>query len=159
MRVRVDLSVCQGHVVCHMSAPDVFDLGLNVALANKDLFAPYKVSTWDDIAAELKDADGAYYGDYGGFMSIGYDAAKVPAPTSVKDPSVLCDARSLAVPARTISPRGGKFSPLPPQLHVLRNQKVGSRWMTAASGPRLLTVKRASTSSGPALAYSTTTSK
>jgi putative spermidine/putrescine transport system substrate-binding protein len=66
-------------------APDVFDLGLNVALANKDLFAPYKVSTWDDIPAELKDADGLYYGDYGGFMSIGYDAAKVPAPTSVKD--------------------------------------------------------------------------
>ncbi|MFI6099939.1 ABC transporter substrate-binding protein [Lentzea sp. NPDC051213] len=66
-------------------APDVFDLGLNVALANKDLFAPYKVSTWEDIPAELKDADGAYYGDYGGFMSIGFDAAKVPAPTSVKD--------------------------------------------------------------------------
>lgn len=66
-------------------APDVFDLGLNVAIASKDLFAPYKVSTWDDIPAELKDADGAYYGDYGGFMSIGYDAGKVPAPATVKD--------------------------------------------------------------------------
>jgi putative spermidine/putrescine transport system substrate-binding protein len=66
-------------------APDVFDLGLNVAVANKATFAPYKVATWGDIAAELKDADGAYYGDYGGFMSIGYDAGKVPAPTTVAD--------------------------------------------------------------------------
>ncbi|GAA2676112.1 MULTISPECIES: ABC transporter substrate-binding protein [Actinosynnema] len=66
-------------------APDVFDLGLNVAIANADKFAPYKVATWDDIPAELKDADGRYFADYGGFMSIGYDASKVPAPTSVKD--------------------------------------------------------------------------
>ncbi|MBW4717547.1 ABC transporter substrate-binding protein [Saccharothrix obliqua] len=66
-------------------APDVFDLGLNVALANKDLFAPYQVRTWNDIPAELKEPSGLYYGDYGGFMSIGYDAGKVPAPTTVKD--------------------------------------------------------------------------
>ena len=26
MRVSVDLGVCQGHGVCHMSAPDVFEL-------------------------------------------------------------------------------------------------------------------------------------
>jgi ferredoxin len=26
MRVKVDLDVCQGHGVCHMSAPDVFEL-------------------------------------------------------------------------------------------------------------------------------------
>jgi ferredoxin len=26
MRVRVDLNVCQGHGVCHMSAPDVYEL-------------------------------------------------------------------------------------------------------------------------------------
>ncbi|MFE9750698.1 ABC transporter substrate-binding protein [Saccharothrix saharensis] len=66
-------------------APDVFDLGLTVALANTDLFAPYRVATWADIPDELKEPSGLYYGDYGGFMSIGYDAAKVPAPTAVKD--------------------------------------------------------------------------
>ena len=66
-------------------APDVFDLGLNVAVANKALFAPYKVATWEEIPAELKDTEGQYYGDYGGFMSIGYDAGKVPAPTKVED--------------------------------------------------------------------------
>ena len=37
-------------------APDVFDLGSNVALRNTDLFAPYKVATWDDIPDELKDS-------------------------------------------------------------------------------------------------------
>jgi putative spermidine/putrescine transport system substrate-binding protein len=66
-------------------APDVFDLGPSVATANSDLFAPYKVQTWEDVPDELKDPDGRYISDYGGLMSIGYDAKAVPAPTSVKD--------------------------------------------------------------------------
>ena len=66
-------------------APDVFDLGPAVAAANAGLFAPYRVSTWSEIPDNLKDPQGRYYGDYGGFMSIGYDARKVPAPTSVPD--------------------------------------------------------------------------
>ena len=66
-------------------APDVFDLGQSVALANTDLFAPYQVSTWDTIPAELKDPSGTWVNDYGGYMSIGYNTAKVPEPTSVKD--------------------------------------------------------------------------
>jgi putative spermidine/putrescine transport system substrate-binding protein len=67
------------------SAPDVFDLGQSVALANTAMFAPYKVATWDDIPSHLKDADGKWVNDYAGFMSIGYDSAKVPAITSVDD--------------------------------------------------------------------------
>jgi putative spermidine/putrescine transport system substrate-binding protein len=66
-------------------APDVFDLGTAVALANTSMFAPYQVATWNDIPAELKDANGLWVNDYGGYMSIGYDASKVPAPTSVTD--------------------------------------------------------------------------
>jgi putative spermidine/putrescine transport system substrate-binding protein len=66
-------------------APDVFDLGAAVALANTDKYAAYKVATWDDIPADLKDANGLWVNDYGGYMSIGYDSAKVPAPTSVAD--------------------------------------------------------------------------
>jgi putative spermidine/putrescine transport system substrate-binding protein len=66
-------------------APDVFDLGSNVALRNTDLFAPYKVATWDDIPDQLKDPGGLWVSDYGGYMSIGYDAGSVPAPTSVND--------------------------------------------------------------------------
>lgn len=66
-------------------APDVFDLGANVATANVDLFAPYKNAKWADIADNLKDAQGRYVGDYGGVMSIGYDSTKVPAPATVAD--------------------------------------------------------------------------
>ena len=66
-------------------APDVFDLGPAVATANTELFAPYKVQTWDDVPDELKHPKGRYVSDYGGLMSIGYDAKAVPAPTSVKD--------------------------------------------------------------------------
>jgi putative spermidine/putrescine transport system substrate-binding protein len=39
-------------------APDVFDLGQSVALANTDLFAPYKVAAFDSIDASFKDANG-----------------------------------------------------------------------------------------------------
>ncbi|SNT43611.1 putative spermidine/putrescine transport system substrate-binding protein [Asanoa hainanensis] len=66
-------------------APDVFDLGSAVALANTATFAPYKVTAWDDIPAALKDASGTWVNDYGGYMSIGYDSSKVPAPTSIAD--------------------------------------------------------------------------
>ena len=66
-------------------APDVFDLGSAVARANVDMFAPYQVETWDDIPEELKDPEGRHVSDYTGYMSIGYDAGAVPAPTSVED--------------------------------------------------------------------------
>jgi len=52
-------------------APDVLDIGMAVALANTNLFAPYPVSTW--------------FQDYGGYMSIGYDSSKVPTITSLAD--------------------------------------------------------------------------
>lgn len=67
------------------TAPDVFDLGQSVALANTSMFAPYKVETFDDIPAAFKDADGTWVNDYGGYMSIGFDSSKVPAVTNVND--------------------------------------------------------------------------
>ena len=66
-------------------APDVFDLGQSVALANTSMFAKYKVSTWDDIPSDFKDPNGAWVNDYGGYMAIGYDSAKVPAVSGVED--------------------------------------------------------------------------
>ena len=67
------------------TAPDVFDLGQSVALANTSMFAPYQVATFDDIPAAFKDPDDAWVNDYGGYMSIGFDSAKVPPITSVND--------------------------------------------------------------------------
>ena len=66
-------------------APDVFDLGQSVALANTEMYAPYQVATFEEIPAEFKDPDGAWVNDYGGYMSIGYDSAQVPDVTSVED--------------------------------------------------------------------------
>jgi putative spermidine/putrescine transport system substrate-binding protein len=66
-------------------APDVVDVGSAFAIegANAHLWAPYKVATWNDIPANAKDANGDWYGDYGGYVAIGYNPAKVhPAPTS-----------------------------------------------------------------------------
>jgi putative spermidine/putrescine transport system substrate-binding protein len=69
-------------------APDVLDLGTSFAITASagGLLAPYKVATWDDIPASEKAADGTYFDDYGGYVSIGYDSSKVKdAPTSFAD--------------------------------------------------------------------------
>ena len=67
------------------TAPDVFDLGQAVALANTSMFAPYKVANFNDIPAAYSDRDGKWVNDYGGYMSIGFDSAKVPPVTDVND--------------------------------------------------------------------------
>ena len=67
------------------TAPDVFDLGQAVALANKAMFAPYRVATFDDIPMAYKDPDGTWVNDYGGYMSIGFDKDKVPPVADVND--------------------------------------------------------------------------
>ena len=51
-------------------APDVVDVGLAFGAPNKDLFLPYKVAGWNDIADTVKDPDGAFYGDYYGVLSF-----------------------------------------------------------------------------------------
>ena len=53
-------------------APDVIDVGLAFGPSSKEegLIQPYKVATWDEIPADIKDADGYWYGDYYGVMSM-----------------------------------------------------------------------------------------
>ena len=70
------------------SAPDVVDVGNSYALsgAQEGLYAPYKVTAWGDIPAAQKDSGGLWYSDYGGYISIGCNAAKVTTcPTTIKD--------------------------------------------------------------------------
>jgi putative spermidine/putrescine transport system substrate-binding protein len=69
-------------------APDVLDMGTAFAIQadQKGLLAPYKVATWGNIPAGSKASDATWYDDYGGFVAIGYNPAKVKvAPTSFKD--------------------------------------------------------------------------
>ncbi|MER6949727.1 ABC transporter substrate-binding protein [Nonomuraea sp. NPDC000554] len=65
--------------------PDVFDLTLDVAVANSRKFAPYKVQGWQDVPDHVKDLSGAWYAGYGSYMSLGYDPRAVPAPASFAD--------------------------------------------------------------------------
>lgn len=53
-------------------APDVVDVGLAFGpqMKAEGLLQPYKVSTWDEIPENIKDAEGYWYGDYYGVMSF-----------------------------------------------------------------------------------------
>ena len=53
-------------------APDVIDVGFSFGDSSKaeSLIQPYKVSTWDSIPDDAKDADGYWYGDYYGVLSF-----------------------------------------------------------------------------------------
>ncbi len=64
-------------------AADVLDVGGSVATASTSLFTPYEVATWSSIPAALKQANGLYVGDYGGYMSVGYNSAKFGTITSL----------------------------------------------------------------------------
>jgi putative spermidine/putrescine transport system substrate-binding protein len=69
-------------------APDVLDMGTAFAVKGDTggLLAPYKVASWSSIPASSKATDATYYADYGGYVAIGYDAAKVKTPpASLKD--------------------------------------------------------------------------
>ena len=70
------------------SAPDVVDIGNSYALqgAVDGLFAPYQVATWGDIPDGQKDEGGLWTSDYGGYVSIGCNAASVKTcPTTIAD--------------------------------------------------------------------------
>jgi len=67
-------------------APDVVDVGQSYALADANLFAPYKVASWSMIPAANKDPMGAWYNDYGGYISLGCNTKIVSVcPKSFKD--------------------------------------------------------------------------
>lgn len=68
------------------TAPDTFDIGSSVALANTDYFAAYKPTGWDDIPAAQKESTGLWKVGYYGVMAVGYDANKIKsAPKSLDD--------------------------------------------------------------------------
>lgn len=67
--------------------PDVIDVGTSYAVTAKSqgLLAPYKVQTWSEIPAGLKNAGGYWFDDYGGYVAIGCDTKTVTTcPTSFK---------------------------------------------------------------------------
>ena len=63
-----------------LQAPDVIDVIQAVGVANRAVFAPYKVSTWDSIPAQFKDPEGAWSSGYYGILSFETNTSVVPNP-------------------------------------------------------------------------------
>lgn len=63
-------------------APDVIDVGLSFGPQAKQekLIQPYKVSTWNTIPANVKDAEGYWYGDYYGVLAFEVNKSIVKNP-------------------------------------------------------------------------------
>jgi putative spermidine/putrescine transport system substrate-binding protein len=69
-------------------APDVIDVGLAFGPQAKEegLIQAYKPSVWDEIPADIKDADGFWAGSYYGVMALGVNTDLVPTvPTKWDD--------------------------------------------------------------------------
>jgi putative spermidine/putrescine transport system substrate-binding protein len=133
-------------------APDVVDVGPSFAVegANDHLWAPYKVATWSNIPANAKDANGDWYADYGGYVAIGYDPAKVKvAPTSfasltnpayknmigLNNSPTTAGAAFAAVYAAALA-NGGSFSNIEPGIKYFAHLKqIGNFVPTAVGGP------------------------
>jgi len=146
------LAIQQG--VGRSSAPDVVDVGTSYATTNLNLWAPYKVATWNAIPAASKDASGRWFDDYGGYVSIGCNTKIVTTcPTSFKalanpmykgqvgingDPT-QASAAFYAVYAASVA-NGGSFSNIQPgidffaNLNKIGNYVPGGSAATAASG-------------------------
>jgi putative spermidine/putrescine transport system substrate-binding protein len=68
-------------------APDVLDVGPSFAVEGKEkgLYANYMNSYWDTIPDDLKDADGAWAGDYWGAVSLAANTKVAPLPQTWAD--------------------------------------------------------------------------
>jgi putative spermidine/putrescine transport system substrate-binding protein len=133
-------------------APDVVDVGTPFAVegAQKGYWAPYEVQTWSDIPNVAKDANGDYYADYGGYVAIGYNPAKVKvAPTSfasltnpayknmigLNNSPTTAGAAFAAVYAAALA-NGGSFSNIQPGINYFAHlKKIGNFVPTAIGGP------------------------
>ncbi len=96
-------------------------------------FAPYKVATWADIPDKLKDANGTWVNDYGGYMSIGYNAQ---GGRRRRPASPTCSSRPTRARSRSTATRP---RPVP--------RSPASRWRRWPTAARRTTSPRASTSS------------
>jgi putative spermidine/putrescine transport system substrate-binding protein len=133
-------------------APDVLDLGTPFAVegASDNLLAPYKVADFNAIPSAAKAVNGDWYADYGGYVAIGYDPAKVKvAPTSfasltnpayknmigLNNSPTTAGAAFAAVYAAALA-NGGSFANIQPGIDYFAHLKsIGNFVPTAIGGP------------------------
>ena len=108
-------------------APDVLDMGTAFAIKadQEGLLAPYKVATWSDIPADAKASDGTWYDDYGGYVAIGYDSAKVKVAADLVPGPAQADLQEPGRASTATRPRPAPRSP----------PSTRPRWPTAARSP------------------------
>ena len=133
------------------TAPDVVDVGGSFAAEGeqKGLWAPYEVQSWSDIPAAGKASNGDYYADYGGYVAIGYDPAKVKvAPTSFKSLLTGSYKNQVAIdgsPAQTGSAfaavyaaalaNGGSFANIAPGVSYFKQLKAAGNFNPVEGTP------------------------
>lgn len=106
-------------------APDVIDVGLSFgpAAMEQGLIQPYKVSTWDSIPDDAKEADGYWYGDYYGVLGFAVNSDIFPeAPTSFEDLKDPKYSNSIALPG---DPRSGNSSMMTVYAGGMSTEKSG----------------------------------
>jgi putative spermidine/putrescine transport system substrate-binding protein len=133
--------------------PDVIDVGTNFAVsaqADGEL-APYKVQTWNEIPANLKQSGGYWFDDYGGYVAIGCDTATVTTcPTSfaqilaapasagykvgINNSPTSASAALAAVWAASIA-EGGSLSNIAPGVTYFANLNKEGYFVPTVAGP------------------------
>ena len=145
-------------------APDVIDVGLSFGPTAKaeGLLAPYKVSTWNTIPADVKDADGYWYGDYYG--ALAFEVNKDVVKNAPKDWSDLLKPEYKGKVALAGDPRtanqaimsvgaaalanGGSFEKVQPGLEFFKKLNAVGNFVpiiavpgTVASGETPITIR------------------
>jgi putative spermidine/putrescine transport system substrate-binding protein len=132
-------------------APDVLDMGTAFAIKadQMKLLARYQVAEWNNIPAAEKSSDGTWYGDYGGYVAIGYDSKKVKVPpTSLKDLAkpiykhevgingnpTQASAAFSAVYAAALA-NGGSLSNIEPGVAFFAELKKEGNYVPVTAGP------------------------
>ena len=131
--------------------PDVLDLGQSFAIeaSNNHELANYQVQTWTHIPNSQKNVHGSWYGDYGGYVSIGCDTKTVKhCPTTFKqmlrtgqgykiginnNPTEASAAFS-AVYAAALS-NGGSFNHIKPGVDWFQKLNKEGNFVATIAGP------------------------
>ena len=131
--------------------PDVIDVGTNFAITatGQGLLAPYRVATWANIPAALKNPKGYWFDDYGGFVAIGCNSAVVKkCPTSfaqmlkggmgykvgINNNPTSSSAALAAVIAAAIA-HGGSMNNVKPGVDYFRQLNKVKNFVATVAGP------------------------
>lgn len=131
--------------------PDVVDVGPSFAIqgAAEGLFAPYKVAEWKEIPSDQKSSRRYWWEDYGGYISIGYNADIFRNPptsfnsllSSQYKGSVCLDGNPESAGAAfggvyaAALANGGSFSNIEPGIEYFRRLAAAGNFVPTGASP------------------------